>query len=105
MEPSLLERYRSDRRKLLNFLLSFGLIKQVRTPSGCSTSTPYLDLDALSSDYVLDCIKSGNLFSFSEKQKYFGGPEGCARVLAKGRSWPVNSNFKVLLTGQKAGVC
>lgn len=56
---SLLERYRNDRRKLMEFLMSSGLVKELRSPSGSSLSPA--DLDALSADYVLDCVKSGQL--------------------------------------------
>lgn len=59
---SLLERYRNDRRKLMEFLMSSGLIKEIRSPPGSSsTSLSPADLDALSADYVLDCVKSGQL--------------------------------------------
>lgn len=59
---SLLERYRNDRRKLMEFLMSSGLVKELRSPSGSSsTSLSPADLDALSADYVLDCVKSGQL--------------------------------------------
>ncbi|CAH2071252.1 unnamed protein product [Thlaspi arvense] len=55
---SLLQRYRSDRRKLLEFLVSSGLVTELRSPSG---SLSPADLDALSADYVLDCVKSGGV--------------------------------------------
>lgn len=48
----LLRRYRDDRRKLLEFLLSSGLIKQISTPAE-------IEFDHLSADYVLECIHSG----------------------------------------------
>lgn len=57
---SLLEFYRSDRRKLLEFLLSSGLIKEIRTASGSSTtSLSSINLDYISTDYVLQSIQSG----------------------------------------------
>lgn len=56
---SMLQRYRNDRRKLMEFLMSSGLVKELRSPSGSSTSLSPADLDALSADYVLDCVKSG----------------------------------------------
>ena len=56
---SLLERYRLDRRKLLEFLLSSGLVKELRTPSGPTTSLSPFDFDNLSADYVLDRLVSG----------------------------------------------
>lgn len=59
---SLLERYRNDRRKLMEFLMSSGLVKELRSHSGSSSaSLSPADLDALSADYVLDCVKSGQL--------------------------------------------
>lgn len=61
MEPSsLLQRYRHDRRKLLDFILSSGLIKEIRTSSsGSTTSVSNINFDVLSADYVLHCIQSG----------------------------------------------
>lgn len=53
---SLLQRHRRDRRKLLEFILSTGLI---RTPSGDSLDLSAVDLDAISVDYVLECLESG----------------------------------------------
>lgn len=58
---SLLERYRLDRRKLLEFLLSSTLIREIRTPSGIPASVSDINLDYLSTDYVLHCIQSGKL--------------------------------------------
>ncbi|KAK9277427.1 hypothetical protein L1049_006970 [Liquidambar formosana] len=70
MEPSLLQRYRSDRRKLVEFILSSGLIKEVRTPSG-PTPISDIDLDSISADYLLDCIKSGGVVDISEASKKY----------------------------------
>jgi hypothetical protein len=39
--------------------MSSGLVKELRSPSGSPTSLSPADLDALSADYVLDCVKSG----------------------------------------------
>ena len=61
---SLLERYRLDRRKLLEFILSSGLVREIRTPSGSSASISDVNLDFISADYVLQSIKSGNNLSF-----------------------------------------
>ncbi|PPD97672.1 hypothetical protein GOBAR_DD05275 [Gossypium barbadense] len=70
-QDSLLQRYRRDRRKLLEFLLSSGLIKEVRTPSG-STPLSDADFDKLSADYILHCIKSGGIVDVSEaSNKYY----------------------------------
>ncbi|KAJ0264799.1 Uncharacterized protein HA466_0012040 [Hirschfeldia incana] len=66
---SLLERYRNDRRKLMEFLMSSGLVKELRSPSGSSLSPA--DLDALSADYVLDCVKSGGVVDVSKATKKY----------------------------------
>ncbi|KAL4332520.1 hypothetical protein GQ457_07G009270 [Hibiscus cannabinus] len=67
----LLQRYRRDRRKLLEFLLSSGLIEEVRSPSG-STSLTDADFDKLSADYILHCIKSGGgVVDVSEASKMY----------------------------------
>ncbi|KAL2544069.1 hypothetical protein Fot_13302 [Forsythia ovata] len=66
---SLLQKYRNDRRKLLEFLLSSGLIKEIKTPAGLTTSVSKIDFDSLSIDYVLECIKSGGLLDFSLARK------------------------------------
>ncbi|RAL44398.1 hypothetical protein DM860_011675 [Cuscuta australis] len=67
---SLLQRYRRDRRKLLEFLLSSGLIKEIRTPAGSSTVSN-LNLDALSIDYVLECIQSSRVVDVSVASKRY----------------------------------
>lgn len=59
---SLLQRYRNDRRNLLEFLLSCGLIKEIRTPSGPTLSLSNINLDVISADYVLECVQSGKFF-------------------------------------------
>ncbi|KAK8626051.1 hypothetical protein V6N13_133703 [Hibiscus sabdariffa] len=67
----LLQRYRRDRRKLLEFLLSSGLIEEVRSPSG-STSLTDADFDKLSADFILHCIKSGGgVVDVSEASKMY----------------------------------
>ncbi|KAF3561454.1 hypothetical protein DY000_02015351 [Brassica cretica] len=69
---SLLERYRNDRRKLMEFLMSSGLVKELRSHSGSSsTSLSPADLDALSADYVLDCVKSGGVVDVSKATKKY----------------------------------
>lgn len=55
----LLQRYRRDRRNLLEFLFSSSLIKELRIPAGHVTSISDLDFDNLSADYILHSIKSG----------------------------------------------
>ncbi|XP_022720063.1 uncharacterized protein LOC111277894 isoform X1 [Durio zibethinus] len=67
---SLLQRYRRDRRKLLEFLLSSGLIKEIRTPSGSSPLSD-ADFDKLSADYILHCVKSGGIVDVSEATKKY----------------------------------
>ncbi|KAL3647194.1 hypothetical protein CASFOL_008162 [Castilleja foliolosa] len=54
----LLSRYRSDRRKLMEFLLSSSLTKGIKTPAGPTTSFSNINFDSLSADYVLECIQS-----------------------------------------------
>lgn len=62
--PSLLlQRYRGERRKLLEFLLSSGLIKELRTSAGPIAALSDVDLDNISVDYVLHCIKSGQFLN------------------------------------------
>jgi len=62
----MLEHYRRDRNKLLEFILtSPNLIKQVRTPSGPASSLSDINLDTLSADYVLSCINSGGYLLLS----------------------------------------
>ncbi|CAL5419412.1 unnamed protein product [Camellia sinensis] len=69
---SLLQRNRSDRGQLLSFILSSGLIKELRSPTGATSSVSDSDLDAtssvsdydlelLSADYVLQCAQYVNL--------------------------------------------
>ncbi|KAJ4823461.1 hypothetical protein Tsubulata_019697, partial [Turnera subulata] len=66
-----LQRYRSDRRKLLEFLLSSGLFKELRTPSGPTTSLSALDFDSLSADYILHSLKSGGVIDVTEATSKF----------------------------------
>lgn len=69
---SLLERYRLDRRKLLEFILSSGLVREIRTPSGSSASISDVNLDFISADYVLQSIKSGGVLDVSlATRKYY----------------------------------
>ncbi|TYK19438.1 DUF810 domain-containing protein [Cucumis melo var. makuwa] len=66
---SLLQRYRRDRQKLLAFLLSSRLIRELRTPTGPVTDFSVVDLDSLSASYVLECIKSGGVIDISTASK------------------------------------
>lgn len=54
----LLQRYRRDRRVLLDYILSGSLIKKVLMPPG-AVSLDDVDLDQVSVDYVLSCSKKG----------------------------------------------
>lgn len=65
----LLVKYRNDRRKLLEFLLSSGSIKEIKTPAGLTTSISNIDFDSLSIDNVLECVKSGGLLDVSLARK------------------------------------
>lgn len=56
----LLQRYRRDRRILLDFILAGSLIKKVIMPPGAVTLDD-VDLDQVSVDYVLNCAKKGGL--------------------------------------------
>lgn len=57
-EVELLQRYRRDRRILLNYLLSGSLIKKVVMPPG-AVSLDDVDLDQVSVDFVLNSVKKG----------------------------------------------
>lgn len=63
----MLERYRRDRQKLLEFIISSSnLIKQVHTSSGPTFSLSDINLDTLSADYVINCINSGGVLDVAE---------------------------------------
>lgn len=59
----LLQRYRRDRRILLDFILSGSLVKKVVMPPGAVTLDD-VDLDQVSIDYVLNCAKKGSQSCF-----------------------------------------
>lgn len=61
----LLQRYRRDRRILLDFILSGTLIKKVVMPPGAVTLDD-VDLDQVSIDYILNCAKKGAMLELSE---------------------------------------
>lgn len=67
----MLRKYRDDRRRLLEFLLSSGLIKEIRTPAGPTTSFSSINFDSISVDYVIECINSGIYVFFLQKRGYF----------------------------------
>jgi hypothetical protein len=52
----LLQRYRRDRRELLNFLLAASVFKKVVMPPG-AVSYDDIDLDQISVDYILECAR------------------------------------------------
>ncbi|KAE9592792.1 hypothetical protein Lalb_Chr19g0132961 [Lupinus albus] len=61
----LLQRFRRDRRILLDFILSGSLIKKVVMPPG-AVSLEDVDLDQVSVDYVLNCVKKSSMLELSE---------------------------------------
>ncbi|XP_010097920.2 uncharacterized protein LOC21392690 [Morus notabilis] len=61
----LLQRYRRDRRILLDFILSGSLIKKVVMPPGAVTLDD-VDLDQVSVDFVLNCAKKGGMLELAE---------------------------------------
>ncbi|KAL8106727.1 hypothetical protein AgCh_023473 [Apium graveolens] len=72
--PSLLQRYRRDRRKLLKFLLSpsAGYIKELRNSTAGSISLSSIDFDTLSVDYILHSIHQSNgILNISEATRRF----------------------------------
>uniref|UniRef100_A0A803MLD0 Uncharacterized protein n=1 Tax=Chenopodium quinoa TaxID=63459 RepID=A0A803MLD0_CHEQI len=74
-ELELLQRYRRDRRVLLNFMLSGSLIKKVILPPG-AVSLDDVDLDQVSVDYVLNCVRKGEMLELSEAiRDYHDGSE------------------------------
>lgn len=66
---SFLQRYRQDRTKLLEFLLSSASVKEIRTPSGAAASLSAVDFDSVSADYVVQCLKSGETVDVHEATK------------------------------------
>ncbi|PSS09914.1 Transcription elongation factor like, partial [Actinidia chinensis var. chinensis] len=61
----LLQRFRRDRRILLDYILSGSFIKKVIMPPG-AVSLDDVDLDQVSVDYVLGCAKKGGMLELSE---------------------------------------
>lgn len=61
----LLQRYRRDRHVLLNYILSGNLIKKVVMPPG-AVSLEDVDIDQVSVDYVLNCVKKDEMLDLSE---------------------------------------
>ncbi|KAK4389327.1 protein unc-13 [Sesamum angolense] len=90
----LLRRYRSDRRKLLEFLMSSGLIGKITTPAGPITPFSNIDFDAISIDYVLECVQSGGVLDVSEatKRYYFESAHPVMRHLQSGDVFYLHSD-------------
>ncbi|KAL5800807.1 hypothetical protein ACOSQ3_032439 [Xanthoceras sorbifolium] len=74
-----LQRYRRDRRILLDFILSGTLIKKVIMPPGAVTLDD-VDLDQVSVDYVLGCAKKGALLELSEAIRDYHDNSGLPHV-------------------------
>ncbi|KAG0604223.1 hypothetical protein M758_10G154400 [Ceratodon purpureus] len=66
----LLQRYRRDRRELLNFLLAASVIKKVVMPPG-AVSYDDIDLDQISVDYILECARKNSALDLSEAIKRY----------------------------------
>ncbi|XP_019413254.1 PREDICTED: uncharacterized protein LOC109325381 isoform X1 [Lupinus angustifolius] len=64
----LLQRFRRDRRVLLDFILSGSLIEKVVMPPGAVTLDD-VNLDEVSVDYVLNCAKKSKMVELSEAIK------------------------------------
>lgn len=64
MENFLLQRYRSERRKLLEFILSAGLVREIRNPPG-AVELCDVDMDTISIDHVLECVKQGGVLDLT----------------------------------------
>ncbi|XP_062174116.1 protein unc-13 homolog isoform X2 [Alnus glutinosa] len=74
-----LQRYRRDRRILLDFILSGSLIKKVAMPPGAVTLDD-VDLDQVSVDYVLNCAKKGGMLELSEAIRDYHDHTGLPQV-------------------------
>ncbi|KAF5446018.1 hypothetical protein F2P56_031682 [Juglans regia] len=75
----LLQRYRRDRRILLDFILSGSLIKKVVMPPGAVTLDD-VDLDQVSVDYVLNCAKKGGMLDLSEAIRDYHDHTGLPQI-------------------------
>jgi hypothetical protein len=79
----LLQRYRRDRRILLDFILSGSLIKRVVMPPGAVTLDD-VDLDQVSVDYVLNCAKKGGMLELSEAIRDYHDHTGLPQMSSTG---------------------
>lgn len=66
----LLQRYRRDRLVLLSFIISGSLIKKVVLPPG-AVSLEDIDIDQVSVDYVINCVKTGEALDLAEAIRHF----------------------------------
>ncbi|WCJ26202.1 hypothetical protein M5689_008037 [Euphorbia peplus] len=94
-QAALIDRYRRDRRKLLEFLFSSGFITELRTPSGSVNSAVNVNFDTLSADYILHCVKSGGIIDVSEATEKFLDESAYPTALTKSHSIAGNSYFLV----------
>lgn len=81
-EVELLQRYRRDRRTLLNYLLSGSLIKKVVMPPG-AVSLDDVDLDQVSVDFVLNSVKKGDMLELSEAIRDYHDSTGLPQMTAE----------------------
>ncbi|XP_024962978.1 protein unc-13 homolog isoform X2 [Cynara cardunculus var. scolymus] len=80
-EVELLQRYRRDRRILLNYLLSGSLIKKVVMPPG-AVSLDDVDLDQVSVDFVLNSVKKGDMLELSDAIRDYHDSTGFPHINA-----------------------
>ncbi|GBG77203.1 hypothetical protein CBR_g23529 [Chara braunii] len=66
----LYQRYRRDRRVLIEYILNTDGGKQVILPPGCSTLQD-VELEQISVDYLLTCIRKGHAVDIAEAQKRY----------------------------------
>lgn len=69
-DGELLQRYRRDRRELLEFLLSSSVFKKVVMPPG-AVAFEDIDIDHISVDYILDCARKGGALELAEAIKKY----------------------------------
>ncbi|CAB4268336.1 unnamed protein product [Prunus armeniaca] len=79
----LLQRYRRDRRILLDFILAGSLMKKVIMPPGAVTLDD-VDLDQVSVDYVLNCAKKGGMLELSEAIRDYHDHTGLPQMNSTG---------------------
>ncbi|XP_021888352.1 uncharacterized protein LOC110807520 isoform X1 [Carica papaya] len=94
----LLQRYRRDRRVLLDFILSGSLIKKVVMPPGAVTLDD-VDLDQVSIDYVLSCAKKGGMLELSEAIRDYHDHTGLPQMNSVGSA----DEFFLVTTPESSG--